>query len=66
MQLLAVVAVTGAAPVTVGVILCAIGTVPQAGCHGHRAATVRWTPRGRSGILPAAGRHNPGGGTNTE
>ena len=37
-QLLAVVAVTGAALLTAGVILWATGTVMQAGYHGHRAA----------------------------
>jgi hypothetical protein len=37
-QLLALIAVAGAAPLTVGVILWVIGTVGQAGYHGHWAA----------------------------
>jgi hypothetical protein len=38
-QMLAVLAVTGAAPLTLGVILWVMGSVLQAGYHGHWAAT---------------------------
>jgi uncharacterized membrane protein YedE/YeeE len=49
-QLLAVIAVAGAAPLTVGGILWAIGTVLQAGYHGHWAATA-----GTGEVLMTAG-----------